>query len=302
MHDVLDLLAVSDMAVDVVLDADGAPRFDQTETLIRDYALEVGGSANILASQFCKLGGRAGVVGRVGEDPAGDFLLDKLGRLGVDLRWVRREAGLKTGMSTHINVRRDRGIMTYVGSIDAVGREDLFALPLEAFAHWHVASYFLLQRLRPSWRGWFETLRAEKKSISLDPNGDPSAAWSGVRELLPLVDVFLPNEAEAKAIAGESTVSAAGRALSREGRLVVVKCGKDGAIAFRDGERFGDAVRAEPRDYIGDAIGAGDSFDAGFLRAWLLKWPIDRCLELGVRCGSTSLAALGGIEAQYRGD
>jgi ribokinase len=298
----LDVLTVADMAVDVVLDTDHRPVFGQTEVLIRDYVLEVGGSANIFASQFCKLGGRVGVVGRIGVDAAGDFLLDKLRRIGIDVGRVTRDARVKTGMSAHISMRRDRGIMTYVGSIDAVEPGDLFALPLASFGHWHVASYFLLEKLRPHWPAWFELLRRANKTISLDPNWDPSARWNDLREVLPLVDVFLPNEAEAMAIAGEHTPTAAGRTLSRACPLVVVKRGKNGAAAFLDGEPLDIDVRMAPRGDIADATGAGDSFDAGFIRCWLLGKPVEKCLEVGILCGSTSLTALGGIEAQYEGD
>jgi sugar/nucleoside kinase (ribokinase family) len=302
MTDILDVFTVSDMAVDVILDTETRPHFGQTEVLIRDYALEVGGSANIFASQFRKLGGSVGLVGRVGADAAGDFLLQKLARIGVDLQWVTRDDRLKTGMSTHINLQHDRGIMTYLGSIDAVGPEELALLPLASFRHWHVASFFLLDKLRPHWPGWFERMRRAGKTVSLDPNWDPDDEWSNVRELLPLVDVFLPNAAEAMAISGEESAKAAGRALSRDCPLVVIKCGKDGAVAFRRGEQLDPTMQAATRTRVADTTGAGDSFDAGFLRAWLLRKPVERCLELGVRCGSTSLEALGGIEAQYAGD
>ena len=301
MVDALDILTVSDMAVDVILDTETWPHFGQAEVLIRDYALEVGGSANIFASQFRKLGGKVGVVGKVGADAAGDFVVDKLAKIGVDLRWVARDDKFKTGMSTHINLSHDRGIMTYLGSINAVGPEDLRDLPLASFRHWHIASYFLLERMRPHWPAWLERLRRAKKTISLDPNWDPDGKWTSVRELLPHVDVFLPNAAEAMAISGELSAKTAGRALSRICPLVVIKCGKDGAVAFRQGERLDSMMQAPPHSKIADTTGAGDSFDAGFLRAWLLGKSIERCLELGVRCGSNSLSALGGIEAQYSG-
>ena len=215
---------------------------------------------------------------------------------------MARDDRLKTDISTHINLKQNRGIMTYLGSIDAVGPDDLAHVPLESFRHWHVASFFLLEKMRPHWTGWFERVRRADKTISLDPNWDPDGKWTNVRELLPLVDVFLPNAAEAMAISGERSVKAAGRSLSRDCPLVVVKCGKEGAVAFRGGERLDPMMQAAAGAHIADTTGAGDSFDAGFLRAWLLRKPLERCLELGVRCGSMSLSALGGIEAQYAGE
>jgi ribokinase len=175
-------------------------------------------------------------------------------------------------------------------------------VPIASFRHWHVASYFLLDKMRPHWFAWFDKLHRAKKTISLDPNWDPDGRWGSVRELLPLVDVFLPNAAEAMAISGERSAKAAGRALSQVCPLVVIKCGEEGAVAFRRGELLDPMMQAALQPHVADTTGAGDSFDAGFLRAWLLGKPIERCLELAVRCGSTSLSALGGIEAQYAGE
>ena len=47
-----------------------------------------------------------------------------------------------------------------------------------------------------------------------------------------------------------------------------------------------------------DTTGAGDSFVAGFLHAWLRKQPIEQCLRVGAACGGLSTRGLGGIATQ----
>jgi sugar/nucleoside kinase (ribokinase family) len=303
----LDVCCAADLCVDLILSGDVVPRFHQIEQLIENYALEIGGSATIFASQFVKLGGRAGLVGAVGEDSFGALVRARLTALGIDDRRVRQPAGIKTGLGLAlVRPDGDRAILTYGGSIDAVEPAELDEALLRSCRHWHIASYFLLTRLRGHWPGWLARCRQAKVSTSLDTNWDPSGRWEGVRELLPQVDVFLPNEAEALAITGERDLIAAGRRLADRGPLVVVKRGRHGAMLFTpgasDGDRYeiGPPLGGELQPVIADTIGAGDNFDAGFIRAWLMRQPHRVCIGLAFRCAGASLAAAGGIEGQLR--
>ena len=298
----LDILCVADMCVDLILTGNVRPRFGQVEQLIDDYAVELGGSANLFASQFARLGGSVGVVGCVGDDSFGEFLLEKLLELGVDTRHVAKRVGLKTGIGFALAEPDDRAILTYLGSIDSVQPSDLTDEMLSSCRHWHLASYFLLNQLRSHWKTWLQKCRAAGLSTSLDTNWDPDEGWRDMLDLLPLIDVFLPNEAEALAISGEADLGRAGQKLSGRCPLVVVKCGERGSIAFKDGGTVECAVPddAKPTSII-DNTGAGDNFDAGFLRAWLLGKPVEECMALGCRCGAASLSAAGGIAGQLVG-
>src|SRR2546427_11001930 len=111
MSELLDVLCVSDMCVDLVLHGNVRPQFQQLEQLIDDYRLELGGSANIFASQFVKLGGRAGVIGWLGADPFGDLALAKLRGVGVDVSRVRRHATEKTGLGGALAEPADRALL-----------------------------------------------------------------------------------------------------------------------------------------------------------------------------------------------
>ena len=294
----LDFFSIADLCVDVLLTGNTRPQFSQVEQLIDDYAFELGGSATICAAQFANLGGTAGILGRVGDDFLGRFILERLATLQLDLRHVHQMPTLKTGVGFALIECDDRAILTYLGSIDAVMPDMLTDNLLGIAKHWHIASYFLLQKLQPAWPGWLQKLRSHHVTVSLDTNWSPTGNWHDIIELLPLVDWFLPNAAEALAITGLHDLTQAGKSLASHGCGVVIKCGKDGAIAFKNSQTI--HAPATPVPTVVDTIGAGDCFDAGFFRAWQLGYPLDRCLQTAIACGSAVVQAPGGFSGQIR--
>jgi sugar/nucleoside kinase (ribokinase family) len=112
--------------------------------------------------------------------------------------------------------------------------------------------------------------------------------------------VVLPNEEELRRISGHADPAEGARALSRLGPLVAVKRGADGALAAQGGQVVAEAPAEPLRAPIVDTVGAGDSFDAGFLSGWLAKKPIDLCLRRAQACAAATLAAAGGTAGQLR--
>ncbi|HZP80739.1 MAG TPA: carbohydrate kinase family protein [Chthonomonadaceae bacterium] len=299
----MDILCVADLCMDLIVSGNVVPQFHQIEQMVDDYAVELGGSATIFASQFAKLGGKVGLLGAVGEDVFGKSLYEGLEAVGVDMRRVTRPPGMKTGLGLAlVKPDGDRATLTYSGTIDATPPEALTDDLLTACRHWHHASLFLLNRLRGHWKPWLQRCKAAGLTVSMDTNWDPENRWEGVHDLLPLVDVFLPNEAEALAISGAADVEEAGKRLAEFGPLVVVKRGGDGATAFHKGQRWHIAATEGANGPINvvDAVGAGDNFDAGFVRAWLLGKDVPACLLLGTRCACASLGVSGGVRGQLQ--
>ena len=294
-----DVLTVADICVDMILTGNVRPQFHQVEQIVDDCSLELGGSATIFATQLAKLKARVGVIGWVGKDVLGQFVLQQLAAAGVDTQRVREHLAFKTGVGVALSEKNDRAILTYPGTIDATRPEDLQERWLGGCKHWHIASYFLLQNMRAIWPDWLAKCRGRGITTSLDTNWDPEARWLGVQELLPLVDIFLPNEEEALAISGERNPFDAGKRLASSGPLVVIKRGENGALAMLKNKTWEFRPdQTELPSFIVDATGAGDNFDAGFIRAWLLGRDMETCLRLGHRCGLNSLKFLGGTRGQ----
>jgi sugar/nucleoside kinase (ribokinase family) len=166
---------------------------------------------------------------------------------------------------------------------------------LRSAAHFHLSSLFLLRGLRPFLPKLFFEMKQSGLSTSLDTNDDPENLWAhDVHDVLKSVDVFLPNEQEACKVAGVRDVESALNALSRVVPLVVIKCGAQGVVAKNRSARFSvPALSIEPVD----TVGAGDSFNAGFLHKFVRGCAIQECLEYGVACAGLSTTRAGGTEA-----
>jgi sugar/nucleoside kinase (ribokinase family) len=112
---------------------------------------------------------------------------------------------------------------------------------------------------------------------------------------LALSDVFFPNEREACALAGAASVDQAVERLKDKVNTLAVKLGPYGSIGATRGEKR--QVPAFPVTVV-DTVGAGDSFDAGFIYGFLLGWPLEKNLKVATVCGALSTTAAGGTSAQ----
>jgi sugar/nucleoside kinase (ribokinase family) len=301
----LDLVVVGDVNPDVVV-AGGEPEYGQRERIVDAIELTIGGSASIMATGAVRLGLRVALVGVVGDDPFGRFMLDELAGRGVDMAAVRVDPDRPTGASVILARDGDRAILTAPGTIGALVAADVPPGLLARARHLHVASCFLLDGLLPDLEALTTTARRSGLTVSIDPNGDPTGSWDGgLRATLPAVDVLLPNEAEARLVAGVDDLLEAARRLRGDpgepGPIVAVKRGADGAIAVgTDGDVV--SVRGYPIAAV-DAVGAGDAFDAGFLAAWLEERPgagagLRRCLAVAAVTGALSTRGRGGTARQ----
>ncbi len=159
----------------------------------------------------------------------------------------------------------------------------------------HISSYFLQPGIAAQLPELVGYLRANGVTISLDPNWDPDGDWDkGLVSLLRGVDVFLPNASEARAISGNPRTDDAALELAQNGNLIVVKDGESGCIAARHG-----TISRYPgfNVHCVDTTGAGDAFDAGFLRGWLDDLPLADCLAYGCSAGALSTRAIGATGA-----
>ena len=293
-----DIITFGDMCVDLIMTGhDVVPQFGQVEKLVGDYELEMGGSCNIFACQAARLGLKVGILGRVGDDDFGRLILRRLQESGVDTQHVVVDPSLKTGLGVALCQGNDRAILTYMGSLNAVRPEDVSDEFLASARHLHHGSFFLHTRLKPAIPEIFRRALALGLTTSLDTNWDPDETWNGgLQETLSLTDVFLPNDQEACLISGAVEVEAALQAYLAAGvHIVAVKRGEDGAVVALGKQRHACVL---PVVSGGDSIGAGDSFDAGFLAAWLRDLPLEQCLQIASHCGREVAAQIGGLRGQ----
>jgi len=242
------------------------------------------GQAGTLAMALAHLDLPVSVVSAVGTDPFGDQILRDLGNAGVALTAIERIPGARTAISVAV-VRPDgeRAFLSDFTPLDTYDRvlvERHASLLADAEIVCLVGIFCLPNYALPEMAVTLRTHQANRQTTMLDTGWDPQN-WSpetivGLRELLAATDLFLPNLDEARAITGLSDPAEAARALTTLGPgTVIIKCGHEGALGLRGNETV--HAPSLPTEVV-DAVGAGDSFNAGFLYAYTAGWPLQSSL------------------------
>ncbi len=295
-----DVVVVGEINPDLILSGEVTPAFGQVEKLVEDATLTIGSSSAIFACGAARLGLRVLFIGKVGDDDFGRFMLRALAERGVDTTGVLVDGSVRTGLSVILSRGNDRAILTYPGAIPTLRLAEIPPALLEQARHLHLASYFIQEALRPDVPALFDLAHRLELSVSLDTNYDPAEKWDGgLNQALQSCDIFLPNATECRAIAGLQDLDLAILKLSErvgngQGTLAV-KQGAEGATA----RRGADVAQASSiRVNVVDTVGAGDSFDAGFIYGYLSGWELERSLRLAAVCGALSLQSAGGTAGQ----
>lgn len=290
-----DVSVVGELNLDVILS--GLPdnlQLDR-EHLASDLKVTLGSSSAIFAHNLALLGNQVGFSSAVGNDLFAEPCLQRLREGGVDVAGVRHVADRQTGLSVILPQRAGRYILTYPGTMSAMRYEDIDLDYVCGAKHCHLSSYFLQRALRPRVADLFQYAKQAGLTTSLDTNDDPDDEWAeDLLAVLKYVDVLLPNEHEACKISRAPDAQSAAKWLSSRVPLVVIKRGAQGALAQRGSDIF--SVAAQTSNVV-DAVGAGDSFDAGFIHQYIRGAGIEECMRFGNITGALSVTRAGGTEA-----
>jgi len=268
----------------------------ERELLANDFRLTLGSSSAIVAHNLAAQGVSVGFITLLGNDPLGSIALERLAERGVDLSRVKRVSGsTSTGVTILLTHESKRHILTYPGTMFEMTAADLDMDYLASGRHFHLSSLFLHKALQADLPGICRQLKSAGLTLSLDTNDDPEDLWGGVLdELLGIVDIFLPNEDEACRITGKTDAASAIEVLAKRVPVVAIKCGKQGSMV-----QVGNQFWNVPTERVTpvDTIGAGDSFDAGFLAAYLRGEKPEACAAFGNRTAALSTLRPGGTES-----
>jgi len=290
-----DVAIAGEINLDLILYGLPAEMPVERELLGSDFRATLGSSSAIVAHNLAALGSRVCFTTMVGNDDFGRIALERLSSSGVDVSRVMLHPSIASGVTLLLPHGGERHILTYPGTIAGLSVASLSIEHLEQARHFHLSSLYLQRGLHDGLPQLFARLKSAGLTISLDTNDDPSDEWGApLYDLLPFVDVFLPSESEICRMARTNDLDVAVTALATHVPTIVVKRGRRGALVHQDGRSVDiPAMLVTPVD----TIGAGDSFDAGFLRAWLAGRSAATAARAGNITGALSTQAPGGTEA-----
>lgn len=290
-----DVTLVGDTDLDILLYGLPENLPLERELLADRIAVRVGGSSAITAHNLAALGNSVGFITTATSDDFGALCQMELRNAGVDLSRSIQVKQAPSGVTVHLQHQERRHMFTYAGATFHLTFDDLDLDYLADTRHFHMSSYYLQRALTPRIPKLFADLKRAGVTVSLDPNDDPAQQWDrSILEALRFVDILMPNEREACLLATEPDLERAIAMLRQLVPLLVIKRAAKGASAYNGSAEWHVPARTVE---VVDAVGAGDSFNAGFLHAWLRDWPIDRALAFGNLVGAWSTTASGGTAA-----
>ncbi len=255
-------------------------RYRRLQSVLDAYSTirTTGGSACNTMKVIARLGGKAGVIGKVGSDDEGRFFEESFSRLGVETQLIKDT--LPTGVaSTFITPDGQRTFGTYLGAAARLSADELRAEWFAGCEYFYIEGYLVQDHALV--RRATQLAHAAGAKVCLD-----LASFNIVEEerdfftgLMPEIDIVFANEYEACAFTGMDDAQANLHHLSELCGTVVVKIGKHGVLAKRGGEEICCPARDVPR--VVDTTAAGDYFSAGFLYALQDGRGLMECVELG---------------------
>lgn len=292
----IDVIVIGELNVDIILNEIESFPVIGKEIIANTMSVTLGSSSAIFASNLSSLGPHVAFIGKVGEDNFGQVVLATLERKNVYTSHIIKSTSLSTGATIVLNYDQDRANITYPGAMNDLRLEDIDFGFLSTARHMHFSSCFIQPGIRNDLTTLFQRSKELGLTTSFDAQWDPEEKWDlPLEKLLPFVDVFLPNIQEFKFLTRSKTIEEGIRKIQHFAHYIVIKNGSEGAMAW-DGKDliFQPAFK---NDRVLDCIGAGDSFNAGFIKDFINKKPLKKCLETGALIGAINTTMAGGTGA-----
>ena len=292
-----DIIALGELNVDLILNQiEGQPEIGK-EKFAKQMTLTLGSSTAIFAANAAALGAKVAFCGMIGNDSFGDLVETSLKKKGVDTRHLIRQDKYATGATICMSYDEDRANLTYQGAMDFMSLEDIDPEVFKQTKHIHISSIYMQSGVKRDLMKILELCKENGVTTSLDTQWDPEEKWDlDYKTVLPMLTVFMPNETELKFLTRSENLEEAIEKIRPYANAAVIKCGSKGSILMRKGQpdRKQDVLLNK---HVVDCIGAGDSFNSGFITRLAAGDPLDKCQEYGNMTGAVNTTAAGGTTA-----
>ncbi len=261
---------------------------------VDDLLLNIGGGAANTAADLARLGVRAELCARVGDDIFGRFATESLRDSGVDTTALAIDPTRPTSQTLIVNVRgEDRRFIHAVGANSSFTAADLDSALERSPRVLQIGYFLILPRLDAHELAERFARARERGTLTLLDVATPGPGryLEPLKVVLPHTDVFVPNSDEAQLILGVSDPVQQARMFHEMGaRRVIITRGEHGVVSFSDKLRV--KVGAYQVPFV-DGSGGGDAFNAGYILGLLENRSELDCLTLASAVGASCVRAVG---------
>ncbi len=291
-----DVLVVGELNVDLILYDIKKNISLGKEIFAKDMVLTLGSSSAILANNLSIWGAKVAFLGKIGKDVFSKIVLQTLQKSNVSTEHIIISENSKTGATIALSYGNERAMVTYPGAMSELFEKDITDKVLTQAKHLHISSIFMQEALLNDVAKLYHRAKKLGLTTSLDTQWDPFEKWNvNFKEILPFVDVFLPNKEEFLEITQTQTIYEGYQKIKDYSNIVVVKDSTNGSYLFS--KNFEIHQPAFVMDTIIDAIGAGDSYNAGFLKEFIIGSDLKTCMMEGTLSGAINTQGKGGTGA-----
>ena len=292
---VWDVYVMGDINIDLVVPGvDRLPPMG-SEMVIPAMPTFVGGGAALFAMGAAKLGMKTVFQGSVGRDLYGAFIRQEIRKAGVDDALLMDDDERATGITICFTGPLDRCFVTCAGTNDRLSLKNLNLNEVRKARHIHLTGYQGASNHEEYRQALMRIRELGDVTVSMDVGWDPTGRWpEAITELFPLIDVMMMNETECLHYMRCRNAAEGAACIAASAGIAVVKLGRHGSIACRE-DKIAEASSFNVQAV--DTTGAGDSFNAGFISAFLQGRSLEACLVTGNACGALSVTAMGGNTA-----
>ncbi len=293
---IFDVLVIGELNVDIILDKiQGFPVIGK-EIISNQMNVTLGSSSAIFASNLSSFDNKVAFLGKIGKDNFAQIVTKSLEQKNVNTDYIIKSEKYKTGLTIVMNYNMDRANVTYPGAMEHLKESEATPALLKKAKHLHLSSVFLQTGLLPHIVQLFKKAKDLGLTTSMDPQWDPSEQWAlNLPELLPYIDVFMPNKEEFKHLTKSENLQTGLAKVKSYAKNIVIKDGENGAHLWNGKELISKPALLNAN--VVDCIGAGDSFDAGFISEYIKGSNLERCVEIGNLSGAINTTASGGTTA-----
>ena len=270
--------------------------FENLKNIIKIEKIEAGGSVANTMAGIAYLNGNSYFIGKISSDKFGKIYKDSLEKINVNFSYNEKNENLATGASIiFITPDSERTMCTYLGISSKLSAEDIYEHYIKDSKLIFLEGYL-----------WDKGTTEEmfKKIINLAKKNNIKIAMSlsdifcvnrhredFIKLLQDDLDILFGNENEINALTNKKSLFEGIKELQKLNKLIIITRGEKGSLAILKNEMVNcDSVKV---DKILDLTGAGDLFASGFLKEYLDKSNIKKCLQTGSELAAKIIQKIG---------